>query len=613
MLFQSAEGLAKISRPWHLSVASKLFIGILTVNLIVIILIVAVIGWNLRAGFAAYITQANLERQQDLITRLEALYKVDGNWSALQKAPHRWNEIVRSSSTLSFSPHEESLAPPVEPPVLPRSASSGNPTGAVISPPMSAPNDAPQQLQPRAPIPAEPRQVPPGEGQRNHRRPPPHAFEDCLGKQAGAQVMHRTPEGVVQATCQSSPEGMVARPNHHSGPPGQRPGFRPIAFSVEQQRPLPPAQLRPPPQAVDRLSLFDSQDSFIAGHQVLPSERVASINLTSDSGQVIGKLTLLIPRQASSQDQTFVDYCMKLLMVAALSALSLSILGAFFLSRNFVTTLRRLANGAQKLASGRYDTRIAGERSDEFGDLIKDFNRLAVSLEQHEQSRRLWVAQTSHELRTPISVLRAHIEALIDGVRAVNQSELELLHREVIRVGKLITDLNELSRADSGALAFRKEPVEFLSIIEEMIGAFQERCTQKSLAVTFKRHGNVMLFADQDRMRQVLANLFENSLRYTDSPGMIHISYQVSPTMMTVVFEDSAPGVSMSALADLFDPFYRTDESRQRETGGSGLGLAIVRAIIMAHDGTIQAAPSSLGGLAVTISLPIIEKHYVKD
>ena len=590
MFFQSKEGLANIrmGRSWHLSVASKLFIGILTVNLLVIIVIVAVVGWNLRAGFASYITQANLERQSHLIARLEALYKVDGNWSALQNAPRRWHEIL-TSSTLNILQSEEAPAPAADRPFTP----------------YSVPMETPQLPQPRPPISGEPRGAIPGEGQRIPHRPPAQAFEDCLGKQPGAQIMHRTPEGLVQATCESSPEGMVARPIQNP-----RPKFSPIAFAQDRQ---PPPLPRTPPQAVDRLSLFDSGDRLIAGHPVLPSERIASVNLKGDQGQVIGKLTLLIPRQSSSQDQTFIDYCMQLLMMAALCALSLSIIGALILSRNFVSILKRLASSAQKLASGRYDTRITGERSDEFGDLIKDFNRLAVSLEQHEQSRRLWVAQTSHELRTPISVLRAHIEALIDGVRAVSKPELELLHREVIRIGKLITDLNELSRADSGSLAFRKEPVELLSIIEEMIGAFQERCAQKSLAVTFKRHGNVMLFADQDRIRQVLANLFENSLRYTDSPGMIHIRYTLDSTMITLVFEDSAPGVSMSALADLFDPFYRTDESRQRETGGSGLGLAIVRAIIVAHDGTIQASPSSLGGLAVTICLPIIDKHHAKD
>jgi two-component system sensor histidine kinase BaeS len=590
MFFQSKEGLVNISmrRPWHLSVASKLFIGMLTVNLLVIIVIVAVVGWNLRAGFASYITQANLERQSNLITRLEALYKADGNWNALQRAPQRWNEILKSS-TLNFLQSEEVIASARE-----RSFA-----------PDSVPMDTPQLPQLRPPISREPRGVRPGDGQRIPHRPPPQAFEDCLGKQPGVQVMHRTPEGSVQAICEWSPEGLVARPIQNL-----RPKFNPITFAQDQQ---PPPLPRTPPQAVDRLSLFDSGDRLIAGHPVLPSERVASVNLKGDQGQVIGKLTLLIPRQSSNQDQTFIDYCMQLLMMAALCALSLSIIGALILSRNFVSILRRLANGAQKLASGRFDTRITGERSDEFGDLMKDFNRLAISLEQHEQSRRLWVAQTSHELRTPISVLRAHIEALIDGVRAVNKSELDLLHREVIRIGKLITDLNELSRADSGSLAFRKEPVELLSIIEEMIGAFSERCAQKSLAVTFRRHGNVMLFADQDRIRQVLANLFENSLRYTDSPGMIQIRYTLDASMITLVFEDSAPGVGMSALADLFDPFYRTDESRQRETGGSGLGLAIVRAIIAAHDGTIQASPSSLGGLAITICLPMIDKHHAKD
>jgi len=568
-------GTTQIRQALNVSVAGKLFIGVLTVNLLVIILIVAVIGWNLREGFAAYITQTNLDRQRNLISRLEALYKVDGNWSALQKAPQRWNEIVRTSGW-SLTPSEENLSPANEPVPLPqRETRSSSLSPQPSSPPM--PQDRPHG-------------------------PPPQAYEDCLGKAPGTLVMHRTPGGIVPATCEASPEGMVARPNQDHRP-------RPQPLSQDQR----PAPAPAPVRLADQLSLFDSQDQWIAGHLPIASERVVSIDLRGTNGQRIGKLSLLIPKQATSQDQTFIDYCMQILMIAALCALLLSILAAFILSRNFVSILRRLADGAQKLASGRYDTRIAGERSDEFGDLIKDFNRLAVSLEQHEQSRRLWVAQTSHELRTPIAVLRAHIEALIDGVRAVNPSELELLHREVIRIGKLITDLHELSRADSGSLAFRKEPVELLSIIEEMIGAFHERCAQKSLAITFRRHGNVMLFADQDRIRQVLANLFENSLRYTDSPGMIQIRYTLDPTMITLVFEDSAPGVSMSALADLFDPFYRTDESRQRQTGGSGLGLAIVRAIIVAHDGTIQASPSSLGGLAVTMCLPIIDKRHAQD
>lgn len=572
----------------RLTVASKLFLTVLLVSLMVISVVVAVIGWNLRQGFTVYVTQATLTRQTPLINRLERIYLLDGNWRSLERSPERWQSLVEDNVLAS---------------ALGDRSSWWQWTLLGIKQASAAPPEAPPRLD--------------FDFERN--RPPREAFDDCRGKKLGDRIKHKTPDGSIAATCVDSPDGLVARPDQ---PPNDRP---PNSAAVEPEqrttRTKPGAQdIQSAPQLTamavltlpQRFTLFDAQNQYIAGRVSAVNDHLVKRNLKGANGEIIGSLGLLVPSQTVGQDQTFIEYGVQVLIIAALCALTMSMLAAWLLSRSFLGIVRHLAHGAQQLTSGRFDIRLKSKRKDEFGDLINDFNRLAATLEKHEQSRRLWVAQTSHELRTPISVLRAHVEALIDGVRNSTPAELELLHREVMRIGKLVTDLNELSRADSGALAFKKEPVELLSIIEEMVSAYQERCATRSLTLSFQRVGRIMLFADQDRLRQLFLNLFENSLRYTDAPGAISISYLVHDETAILVFEDSAPSVNASIMAELFDPFYRTDESRQRETGGSGLGLAIVRAIVVAHDGTIKASVGHLGGLAITITLPMLGVQYAR-
>jgi two-component system sensor histidine kinase BaeS len=256
-----------------------------------------------------------------------------------------------------------------------------------------------------------------------------------------------------------------------------------------------------------------------------------------------------------------------------------------------------------------YTARIAGERHDEFGDLVRDFNRLAHALEQHENNRRLWVAQTSHELRTPLSILRAHIEALIDEVRAPSRAEFEVLHKETLRLTKLVSDLNDLARADSGALAFKKEAVEVIGLLDDSVNAFSDRFSAQRLKVERAYLGRALVFGDASRLRQLFANIFENALRYTDAGGLVRLRVKMLATSIEIFIEDSAPGVEATALASLFDPFFRTDSSRLRESGGSGLGLAICKSIVMAHEGSLEAFASELGGLALRITFPLLEAN----
>jgi two-component system sensor histidine kinase BaeS len=219
------------------------------------------------------------------------------------------------------------------------------------------------------------------------------------------------------------------------------------------------------------------------------------------------------------------------------------------------------------------------------------------------------VAQTSHELRTPLSILRAHIEALIDEVRAPCRAEFEVLHKETLRLTKLVSDLNDLARADSGALAFKKEAVDVVGLLDDSVNAFSDRFSAQRLKVERAYSGRALVFGDASRLRQLFANIFENALRYTDAGGLVRLRVKMLATSIEIFIEDSAPGVEATALASLFDPFFRTDSSRLRESGGSGLGLAICKSIVMAHEGSLEAFASELGGLALRITFPLLEAN----
>lgn len=223
-----------------------------------------------------------------------------------------------------------------------------------------------------------------------------------------------------------------------------------------------------------------------------------------------------------------------------------------------------------------------------------------------ERSRRDWVADTSHELRTPLAVLQAEIEALQDGVHEVNEKTLGVLHNEVRHLSKLVGDLNELAQADSGGLSYRFARVDLGAIVLSVTDAFRERLTSLGLELEIAIAGDCLLDADADRLRQLWMNLLENSLRYTNAPGLIRLELKQEDTAISCSIADSAPGVPEGMHQRLFERFFRADPSRTRGRGGSGLGLALAQKIVEAHGGAIVARPSSLGGLEVLMRFPLV-------
>jgi len=357
-----------------------------------------------------------------------------------------------------------------------------------------------------------------------------------------------------------------------------------------------------PEQPVQRLTLLDASRRTVVGNPELADD-VAVRPIVIDERVVGWVARSPYRRLTSAADLAFQQEQLRSAWIIAAVAVVLAAALAVVLARAFLLPLKRVAQATHRLAAGAYDTRVAVRSRDEVGQLGADFNELARTLERNEQLRRRFIADVSHELRTPLAVARAEIEAIEDGVRPLTRESIASLKHEVGALGKLVEDLYQLSLADVGALAYRKERIDIAEVARETVEAFGERLSERHLKVEADlRHADV--FGDGDRLAQAFRNLLENSLRYTEAGGRLRIGVRPEAGRVAVEFEDSAPGVPAASLPHLFERFYRVEGSRNRAHGGAGLGLAIVRSIVEAHGGEISADASPLGGLAVKIALP---------
>ncbi|WP_443115613.1 ATP-binding protein [Herbaspirillum seropedicae] len=266
--------------------------------------------------------------------------------------------------------------------------------------------------------------------------------------------------------------------------------------------------------------------------------------------------------------------------------------------------LTRVARATHRLAGGDYAIRVEVESGDEVGMLAQDFNQLAMTLERNEKLRREFMADVSHELRTPLAILNGQLEALEDGVLQPDAQTLRSLKSEVEHLNKLVGDLYDLSLADAGALTYRRADIDLAPLLRDSAALYRDRFSQRGMHLTCDLPATMPVHADAARLQQLLSNLFENSLRYTDAGGRLQVHAHLQQQHWRLVFDDSAPGVPPEVMARLFERFFRVEASRNRASGGAGLGLAICRRIVDAHQGTIGASASPLGGLRVVVVLP---------
>jgi len=379
--------------------------------------------------------------------------------------------------------------------------------------------------------------------------------------------------------------------------------IRPDAVTVDDEvRVTPVSDLT---GAVFRISLLDADYQPVMGYADV-SEDALRLPIVVD-GRTVGWLaTTPLQSVTETGGERFIRGQLVSGLIVALAALALAALIVWWVSRRLLGPVRDVAAATHRLAAGTYSERVAVSSDDEVGQLARDFNQLAWTLERNERMRREFMADVSHELRTPLSVLRGELEALEDGVRKLDADSLQSLLGEVGMLGKLVNDLYELSLADVGALSYRKESVDVVDILNQAVAMFRERFASHDLRLDLHAHrGPIRVFADQGRLQQLFNNLLENSLRYTHGGGQLRVSALTDGARVHLDFMDTAPGVSAQFLPRLFERFFRGEASRNRASGGAGLGLAISHAIVEAHGGTLQAKASPLGGLWLAIELPL--------
>lgn len=322
----------------------------------------------------------------------------------------------------------------------------------------------------------------------------------------------------------------------------------------------------------------------------------------------IGWLSVVQSRSVSNKlAESFIQSQTTHVLTISLAALLLTLTIAFFSVRYLLKPLSALHHGAVVVGSGQLDHRIDHTGSDELADLVDAFNQLTASLEHQKQLRDQWLSDISHELRTPVAVLKGEIEALQDGIRPLEMRYVDGLHDQVSTLTRLINDLHTLALSDSGAKdSDQRDAVTLVDVLSPIVERYELRLKEKSISLEHQLEGNpeIEVFADSKSLQQVFQNLFENCFRYTDENGSVRLSIQESKTEATIIIEDSYPSVPTQALPKLFERLYRVDKSRSRANGGSGLGLAICQSIVKAHNGSLNAEHSPLGGLKMVVTLP---------
>jgi signal transduction histidine kinase len=270
--------------------------------------------------------------------------------------------------------------------------------------------------------------------------------------------------------------------------------------------------------------------------------------------------------------------------------------------------LREMASAARAMATGDYERRVTATSRDEVGELARAFNRMAADLAEVDRMRRDLVANVSHELRTPISALQAVLENLLDGVAPPDPETLRTMLRQVERLGRLVAQLLDLSRLESGAVPLQRRPFELRPLLEQALHESRLHARQvaaKSVDLSMRvQPRNLMLSADPERLHQVVANLLDNAVRHSPEGGRILLTAGANGYGVRIEVSDEGPGISDQEKSRVFERFYRSDSARSSTDGGTGLGLAIARWIVELHGGDIRAEAGRPRGCRVVVELP---------
>lgn len=321
---------------------------------------------------------------------------------------------------------------------------------------------------------------------------------------------------------------------------------------------------------------------------------------------VIGRLHLAFP----SGGLTLAEKHLRGVLVAAVGwsaglAATVALIVALVFARAFVVPIRRLSGAARALGAGESSTRVGpGAGPGELGELGRAFDSMAESLEREDKLRRALIADVAHELRTPVAILQADTEALLDGLSDATPETLGSLHDETVKLGRMMEDLQTLASAEAAGLHMDKHRLDLSRVAGEAAEALTSRFRNAGVQLTPELPPTVVL-GDPYRLRQVVTNLLSNAAKFTPAGGRVTLRVGGDGNDALVEVADSGPGVPPDEQALVWDRFYRG--SAGRAVNGSGIGLAVVRELVLAHGGTVSLDSGPGGGARFTVRLPLAE------
>jgi signal transduction histidine kinase len=306
----------------------------------------------------------------------------------------------------------------------------------------------------------------------------------------------------------------------------------------------------------------------------------------------------------SENDFLFLGTLNTIFIGIGIFSLVFSVIVGIMLAKRLSNPILKTVNATKQISEGNYYVRIEEKTTTEEVDmLIVSINHLASSLENQENLRKQLTEDVAHELRTPIAVLQAHLEALVDGVWKPSTSRLQSCYDEVTRIGKLVSDLENLARVDRDNLTLNRTKINLMDVIKMAINTFETEIRNKSLNVRLSGQcGDILV--DQDRISQVVMNLLSNAIKYTLDDTNIDIILTESKNAVKFSIKDYGVGIPENELPFIFERFYRADKSRNSMTGGSGIGLAIVKSIVEAHGGNVKVESQVDIGSRFEVTLP---------
>jgi signal transduction histidine kinase len=310
------------------------------------------------------------------------------------------------------------------------------------------------------------------------------------------------------------------------------------------------------------------------------------------------------PYYYTNNDVLFLNSINTILVVVGFVSLLMALLLGAVMSKRISRPISKAIQAASEISKGNFKQRIEEKSSTkEINQLTDTVNGLADSLEKQESLRKTMAADVSHELRTPLASLQSSLEAMIDGIWQPTNERLESCHEEILRINRLVGDLEKLERAEAENAVLNISEFDISDLTEHIIHNFETDFYKKGVELNFKGEA-VLISADRDKISQVIINLVSNALKYTPKEGRVDVDVKGTERSVEVTVKDNGNGIPSEDIPNIFERFYRADKSRNRLTGGSGLGLTITKAIVEAHKGKISVSSELNKETIFTVNLP---------